>query len=213
MNQIILSGRLTADPALKFTQSGTAVATGSIAVDRRFSKEKETDFFNFVAWGKTGEFMSERVAKGNRVILQGRLQTRSYEAKDGTKRYVTEIVVEQVEPIDWAERNEQKLNVDMFSDMTPVDDKGLPFQEGIKMKCKKCGSEHVLVQKVSETKTKKKRTWKYWLFFGWAVDLFSTIFFGIFYLIPRLLFRRKPKVETVTHTEAVCQSCGKSWRV
>ena len=127
MNQIILSGRLTADPTLKFTQTGTAVATGSIAVDRRFSKEKETDFFNFVAWGKTGEFMSERVAKGNRVILQGRLQTRSYEAKDGTKRYVTEIVVEQVEPIDWAERNEQKLNVDMFSDMTPVDDTGLPF--------------------------------------------------------------------------------------
>lgn len=81
------------------------------------------------------------------------------------------------------------------------------------MKCKKCGSENVLVQKVSETNTKKKRSWKYWLFFGWAVDLFSTIFFGIFYLIPRLLFRRKPKVETVTHTEAVCQNCGKSWRV
>ena len=127
MNLIIVSGRLVADTLLKYTQQGTAVATGSIAVDRRFSKEKETDFFNFVAWGKTGEFMSERVAKGNRVILQGRLQTRSYEAKDGTKRYVTEIVVEQVEPIDWAEKNEQKLNVDMFSDMTPVDETGLPF--------------------------------------------------------------------------------------
>ena len=129
MNQIIVSGRMVKDLELKYTQQGTAVGTGSIAVDRRFSKdkEKETDFFNFVAWGKTAEFMSERVAKGNRVILQGRLQTRSYEAKDGTKRYVTEIVVEQVEPIDWAEKNEQKLNVDMFSDMTPVDESGLPF--------------------------------------------------------------------------------------
>ena len=127
MNQIIVSGRMVKDLELKYIPSGTAVGTGSIAVDRRFSKEKETDFFNFVAWGKTGEFMAERVAKGNRVILQGRLQTRSYEAKDGTKRYVTEIVVEQVEPIDWAEKNEQKLNVDMFSDMTPVDESGLPF--------------------------------------------------------------------------------------
>ena len=125
MNTIIISGRTTADVTLKFTQSGTAVGTGSIAVDRRYSKdkEKETDFFNFVAWGKTAEFMSERVAKGNRVILQGRLQTRSYEAKDGTKRYVTEIVVEQVEPIDWAE----KPNTDGFSDLQPIDDADIPF--------------------------------------------------------------------------------------
>ena len=129
MNQIIVSGRMVKDLELKYTQQGTAVGTGSIAVDRRFSKdkEKETDFFNFVAWGKTAEFMAERVAKGNRIILQGRLQARSYEAKDGTKRYVTEIVVEQVEPIDWAEKNEQKLNVDMFSDMTPIDDTDIPF--------------------------------------------------------------------------------------
>ena len=123
MNLIIVSGRLVADTLLKYTQQGTAVATGSIAVDRRFSKEKETDFFNFVVWGKTAEFMSERVAKGNRVILQGRLQARSYEAKDGTKRYVTEIVVEQVETIDWAE----KPNTDGFSDLQPIDDADIPF--------------------------------------------------------------------------------------
>ena len=125
MNIIVLQGRLTRDCELKYTPSGTAVATASIAVDRKFSKEKEADFINLVAWGKTGEFMAERVAKGNRISVTGRLQIRSYDAKDGSKRTVAEVVVDQVYPIDWA--NKAPAGMKEFSDLTPVDDANLPF--------------------------------------------------------------------------------------
>ncbi|MGN1269381.1 MAG: single-stranded DNA-binding protein [Clostridia bacterium] len=99
MNKVILMGRLTKDPDIRYTQStNTMVASFTLAVNRRFAKEGEqqADFINIVAWSKTAEFVSKYFKKGQQVAVIGRLQTRSYEDNNGTKHYVTEIVSEEV---------------------------------------------------------------------------------------------------------------------
>lgn len=106
MNKVMLIGRLTKDPELRYTQGGTAVASFTIAVDRRFSKEKEADFINCVAWQKTAEFISQYFRKGSKIVVEGRLQTRSYEVEDGSRRWATEVVVEQCEFADSKAKNE-----------------------------------------------------------------------------------------------------------
>ena len=90
-------GRLTADPSLKYTQNGVAVANFTVAVDRKFSKEKETDFINCVAWNKTAEFVAQYFTKGKQILLEGRIQVRTYVTDAGEKRWVSEVVAEQVE--------------------------------------------------------------------------------------------------------------------
>ena len=99
MNKVILIGRLTADPTIRYTQSGTAVANYSLAVNRKFTKdgEREADFISCVAWNKTAEFIVNYFKKGQEMALEGRLQVRSYETDEGQKRWVTEVIVEQVE--------------------------------------------------------------------------------------------------------------------
>ena len=100
MNKIMLIGRLTKDPELRYTQSGTAVASFTLAVDRRFSNqngERETDFINCVAWNKSAEFVANYFHKGKQMALEGRLQVRSYDGNDGQRHWVTEVVAEQVE--------------------------------------------------------------------------------------------------------------------
>lgn len=100
MNSVIIKGRLTADPELKYTQTNnTAVASFSVAVNRRFAQEgqQDTDFFNVTAWSKTGEFVSKYFKKGQEILVQGRLQQRSWETDSGEKRYAVDIVAEQVE--------------------------------------------------------------------------------------------------------------------
>lgn len=100
MNSVIIKGRLTADPELKYTQTNnTAVASFSVAVNRRFAQEgqQDTDFFNVTAWSKTGEFVSKYFKKGQEILVQGRLQQRSWETESGEKRYAVDIVAEQVE--------------------------------------------------------------------------------------------------------------------
>lgn len=130
MNKVVLIGRLTKDPELKFTPgTGTAVATFSIAVDRRFKKEggeKESDFIPIVVWGKQTENVATYTVKGRLIGISGRIQTRNYDAKDGTKRYVTEVVAEEVQFIEWA-RKAQQPPVDTLEDLTPVDDGDIPF--------------------------------------------------------------------------------------
>lgn len=110
MNKVLLIGRLTKDPELKYTPSGTGVANFTIAVDRRFQKngEREADFINCVAWGKTAEFVANYFQKGKQMALEGRLQVRSYDGDDGQKRWVTEVVVEQVEFV--GSKNDGKSN-------------------------------------------------------------------------------------------------------
>ena len=100
MNKIILIGRLTKAPELKYSQSGTAVVSFNLAVDRRFvnqNGEREADFINCVAWNKTAEFIAQYFHKGKQIALEGRLQVRSYDGNDGQRRWVTEVVAEQIE--------------------------------------------------------------------------------------------------------------------
>jgi len=100
MNKVILIGRLTKDPELKTTTSGIATTTFTLAVDRNFvnqqSGQREADFLNCVVWRKQAENVSRYCSKGSQVAVEGRIQTRSYDASDGTKRYVTEIVCDNV---------------------------------------------------------------------------------------------------------------------
>ena len=99
MNKVILMGRLTRDPEVRYTQTNnTLVASFSLAVNRRFTREGDTqtaDFINIVAWGKTGEFCSKYFKKGQQVGIIGRLQTRTWEDNQGQKRYVTEVIAEE----------------------------------------------------------------------------------------------------------------------
>ena len=96
MNVVVLVGRLTRDPELKFGQSGKAYSRFSLAVDRPFSKG-EADFINCVAFGRNGEFAEKYLHKGTKILAEGRIQTGSYTNKDGVKVYTTEVVVENQE--------------------------------------------------------------------------------------------------------------------
>ena len=100
MNKIMLIGRLTKDPELRYTQGGTAVANFTLAVNRRFTNqngEREADFINCQAWQKTAEFVANYFKKGQQMALEGRLQVRSYDGNDGQRKLVTEVVAEQIE--------------------------------------------------------------------------------------------------------------------
>ena len=92
-------GRLTRDPEVWYTQSGKAYASFTLAIDRRKSGEgnPQADFISCVAWEKTAEVISQYCTKGKKIAVEGRIQTRSYDANDGTKRYVTEVVVQSME--------------------------------------------------------------------------------------------------------------------
>ncbi len=100
LNRIILQGRLCVDPELRHTQSGTAVASFSLAVDRDFKDkqtgEKSTDFIDVVAWRNTGEFVSKYFTKGRMAVVEGRLQIRDWTDKDGNKRRSAEVVADNV---------------------------------------------------------------------------------------------------------------------
>ena len=100
MNKVILLGRLTKDPEVRYTQSSnTLVANFTLAVNRRFVKEGDTqtaDFINISAWAKTGEFVSKYFKKGQQVAIVGRIQSRNWEDEQGQKRFATDVVAEEV---------------------------------------------------------------------------------------------------------------------
>ena len=100
LNHIVIMGRLTRDPELRRTATGTAVASFSLAVDRDFGKsengERETDFIDCVAWRQTGEFVSKYFAKGRMAVVSGRLQIRNWTDKEGNKRRTAEVVADNV---------------------------------------------------------------------------------------------------------------------
>lgn len=99
LNRIVLMGRLTSDPELRRTGSGTAVSSFSIAVDRDFkgqSGEKETDFIDIVAWRNTAEFVSKYFTKGRMAVVEGRLQIRDWKDKEGNNRRSAEVVADNV---------------------------------------------------------------------------------------------------------------------
>ncbi len=127
MNKVVLIGRMTKEPELKFTPgTGTAVTTFTMAVNRRFKKEgqPDADFIPIVVWGKQAESTANYMSKGKLLSVAGRIETRSYEAKDGGRRYVTEVVADEVSFLEFGNKTQGQVN----SDYTPVDDgEDMPF--------------------------------------------------------------------------------------
>ena len=125
MNKVVLIGRLARDPELKFTNNGTAVATFTLAVERRFKKEgqQNADFIPIVVWGKIAESTANYMNKGSMIAIAGRVETRSYEAKDGSKRYVTEVVADEVKFLSSSSGAKKEDN----DDMDVVIDEECPF--------------------------------------------------------------------------------------
>ncbi len=139
MNKVVLIGRLTKDPELRFTPgAGTAVTKLTLAVDKYNSKsgQKEADFVPVVVWRKQAESTANYMVKGSQMAISGRIQTRNYEAKDGTKRYVTEVVATEVQflsksntsaSLSNSSSNNPFENLNFEEDITPVDDGDMPF--------------------------------------------------------------------------------------
>lgn len=146
MNTVILIGNLARDPELRYTSNGKAVANLTVAVNRGFGKDNEADFIRVVVWEKQAENCANFLAKGRKVAVQGRLQVSSYEAKDGSTRYNTDVVANLVEflggegssggsaptpkrpssPATSTDFNpEEEINVEDFKAMD--DDEDLPF--------------------------------------------------------------------------------------
>lgn len=99
LNKVILMGRLTRDPELKYTPSNVAVTTFSVAVDRNYARQgeqRQTDFINVVAWRTTAEFVAKYFTKGQLMALSGSIQTRTWDDNEGKKHYVTEVVADEV---------------------------------------------------------------------------------------------------------------------
>ena len=135
MNKVILTGCLAADPDYAKTQSGVPRCTLRLAVQRRFADangERQSDFFNVICWRNTADFAANYMKKGRKIAVEGSLQTRSYDARDGSRRYVTEVIAENVEFCDRAEsagrRNEpQDYSAPPQGGFVEVDDEELPF--------------------------------------------------------------------------------------
>ena len=149
MNSVVLVGRLTRDPELRYIPSGTAVSTFTLAIDKNLSREKKqemesrnqstADFIRIVVWGKQAENCANYLAKGRLVAVQGRIQTDSYE-KDGIRRYTTDIVANNVEFLEWGDskrstdtsNNSSNNNNDDFDfpdieGFHPTDNNDIPF--------------------------------------------------------------------------------------
>lgn len=106
-NKVFLAGRLTKDPEVRYTNNNTAVCSFTLAVNRAFAKEgqRQADFIPIVAWQKTAEFCSKYFAKGQKVIVIGRIQVRSWDDNEGKKRWSTEVVAEEVDFADGKKSN------------------------------------------------------------------------------------------------------------
>ena len=131
MNRVTISGNVTKDIELRMTAGkGTPVATTSIAVNDGYGENKKTYFVNIVVWGKQAEFFANNVLKGQKVWVNGKLTIRDYEAKDGTKRYVTEVVADMFDGVEWTKSNNTSSNNKSYDEGwdNPVeDDDEIPF--------------------------------------------------------------------------------------
>lgn len=135
MNKVILAGRLVRDPKLRYTQTGKTVASFTLAVNRRFSHNNEqqtADFIPIIVWDKLAEVCSKHLFKGSQVLIEGRMQVRNYEAQDGSKRYVTEVIAQELEfmgtkPIAVTTENKPlSTQAQSFGSEVPEDEK-IPF--------------------------------------------------------------------------------------
>ena len=144
MNKVILIGNLASDPEAFTTQSGVSRSTFRIAVQRRFANAqgvREADFFTIVAWRQTADFCNRYLTKGRKVAVEGSIQTRSYDAQDGSKRYVTEIIADNIEALGSRDEGQGQARPrdngptpppappagPAMNDFTEVEDDELPF--------------------------------------------------------------------------------------
>lgn len=136
MNKVILIGNLASDPESRTTQNGIAQCRFRLAVQRRYkgaNGERDTDFLPVICWRQTAEFAQKYLAKGRKVAVEGSIQTRSYDAQDGSKRYVTEIIADSVEAVGGREdgsqnaRGVQEPAQNRQEGFTDVNDDELPF--------------------------------------------------------------------------------------
>ena len=137
MNHWTGMGRLVRDPEVRYTQSGKAVASFTLAIDRRRSGDgnQQVDFIPCIAWEKTADVISQYVTKGQKIAVEGRIQTRSYDAQDGNKRYVTEVVVQSMEFCEskrdatsgGTSNTASPVQQDMFGGSRAVSDSDIPF--------------------------------------------------------------------------------------
>lgn len=134
MNKVTLLGRITKDIELRQTASGTAVASFTVAVNRRFAKEgqQQADFINCVAWKQQAEFISKYFSKGSMIAIVGNIQTRTWDDNEGKKHYATEVIVDEVyftgekKEANTGENNGD-FNASDFQELTNIDDGELPF--------------------------------------------------------------------------------------
>ena len=130
LNRIILIGRLTRDPEMRYTPNNIAVTRFTLAVDRNYKSaqgEKMTDFITVVAWRQLAELCAEYLAKGKLAAVDGRLQVRSYDAQDGTRKTVAEVVAENVRFLSPKQTNTQENNNDFIAGEVEIYDDDLPF--------------------------------------------------------------------------------------
>lgn len=129
LNKVFIMGRLTRDPELRRTQSGTAVTSFTLAVDRDFkgqNGEKETDFIEVVAWRNTAEFVAKYFAKGRAAVVEGRLQIRDWKDKDGSNRRSAEVVADNVYFADSKRESAEQIPARDFAEIDEYDDE-VPF--------------------------------------------------------------------------------------
>ena len=128
MNKVIIIGNLVADPEAHTTQSGVSRSTFRVAVTRPHKRD-ETDFLTVVAWRQSADYCNQYLKKGNKVAVEGSVQTRSYDAQDGSKRWVTEIIADSVEGLTRADNGAQGApkQKPAQNDFQEVDDSELPF--------------------------------------------------------------------------------------
>lgn len=143
MNKAIIVGNLTKDPEMRTTPNGVSVTSFTVAVNRRYKSQdgqQQTDFINCVAWRSTAEFVAKYFTKGSRIGVVGTIQTRTYNDQNGNKRYVTEVVADEVEfagsktqnqdmqkPTEQESRTADELFAEDLADFQPLDDSELPF--------------------------------------------------------------------------------------
>lgn len=125
MNKVVLLGRLTKDIEVRYTESGTAVGNLTLAVKRRIKNtdgEYESDFINCVCWKETAETMNKYLKKGDPVLVEGRIQTRNFEDKDGNKRYATEVVIEHMDFVSSKKEQTTEVKEEPKEEKNPFED-------------------------------------------------------------------------------------------
>ena len=135
MNKVLLTGRLTKDPELRYTQQGTEVASCTVAINSNYGEKKQVDYINITAWGNLGKFLNKYYTKGQAIAVVGRLKNNNYEDKNGNKKYKTEVVAESIEFVGNKKQDDPIPEETQFPDnyksdyetTLTIDDDMLPF--------------------------------------------------------------------------------------